>query len=256
MAKKTTGKSIVAWEQQFEQFAKENTANVKTSDGKFISFGGGRMSFGGADIPDDEIRCVVVGWVYNNNFYDPDVRFDPKNPQAPICYAFGDDEDEMVPHEAALTPQCGSCAACPHNEFGSAQVGQGKACKNTFRLALIAESDLDNIDEAEVVYASIPPKSLKNWSTYLTKVLRDKLKRPHWAVVTTMKRVPDDESQFRVTFTHEENIEDDDMFEPLKKLWEETMATIGFAYPVYESREAPAKRGGGKPAKAQKFARK
>ena len=253
--KKETGTSLVKWDEEFANLAKEATKGIKAgADGKFISFSGGRMSFGGADIPDDEIRCVIVGWTHHNIYYDPDVRYDPKNPQSPLCYAFGTDEEEMEPHSEAPEKQCDSCAECPLNQFETSKTGRGKACKNTFRVALIAEDDLDDIGNAEVVYASIPPKSLKNLSTYLTKDL-DKLKRPFWSVVTLMTRVPDSESQFRITFKFEEMIEDANLFAPLKELWKDTMEGIDFPYQI---REAPAPvKGKAKPAaKAQKFSRK
>lgn len=249
MAKaKKPGTSLVKWEEELAGFATETAKGIKVSDGKFISFQGGRMSFGGADIPDDEINCVIVGWTHHNMLYDPDVRYDPKNPQSPICYSFGQDEGEMQPHEDAPVKKCGSCAECPLNQFESAESGRGKACKNTFRVALIAESDLDDIENAEVVYASIPPKSLKNFANYLAKDLKN-LKRPHWFVKTLMTRVPDDESQFRVTFKHVENIEDGELYEPLKELWKTTMEGLDFPYQVREALE-PKKGAKGKGAKA------
>lgn len=253
MAKKQPGTAVVKWEEEFANLAKENAKNAKVSEGKFISFNGG-MSFAGADIEDDELRCVIVGWAHHNAYYDPDVRYDAKNPQTPICFATGTDEDTMEPHESSPDKQCGSCAACPFNEFESAKQGKGKACKNTIRLALIAESDLEDLASAEVVYASIPPKSLKNWLVYVTKELRDRAQRPHWAVVTLMKRVPDGESQFRVTFKNEELIEDSKLFTPLKKLWQDTMDGIDFPY-VQREAPPPARGKVGK-GKAQKFARR
>lgn len=239
-AKKVTGTALVKWEEEFANYAKETAKGAKVSEGKFISFGGGKMSFSGADIPNNEIRCVIVGWVHANAYYDPSVTYDPKNPQTPLCYAFGTEEDEMEPHSEASEKQCDRCAECEFNKFESAKNGRGKACKNMIRLALIAESDLDDLDTAEVVYASLPPKSLKNWLMYVTKTLRDTVKRPHWAVVTLMKRVPDDESQFRVTFAMEETIENVELFSPLKLLWERTMEGIDFPYAVVE-KPAPKK---------------
>ena len=206
----------------------------------------------GAEIPDGELRCVVVGWVHAFAYYDPDVRYDPKNPQSPLCYSFGVEEEDMVPHEEAPDKQCGSCAECPFNQFESAKVGKGKACKNMIRLALIAESDLENIDTAEVVYASISPKSLKNWLVYAKKTCAQGLKRPHWSVITNMARIPDDESQFRVTFKMEEVIEDSSLFGPLKELWEKTMADIDFPYQVKKD-PPPAPK---KDVKKSKFARR
>lgn len=253
--KKTTGKELVKWDEEFANLAKKSSKGIEVGTGKFLSFSGGRMSFAGADIPDDEIRCVIVGWTHHNAYYDPDVRYDPKNPQSPICYAFGAEQDEMEPLDSVPEKQCENCAECPFNQFESAKSGKGKACKNTYRLALIAESDLDDLDNAEVVYASIPPKSLKNWANYLGKDL-DKLGRPHWSVITLMSRVPDSESQFRVTFKCEEVIEDTSLFGPLKQLWERIEGEIDFPYVVRDN-PAPVK-GKGKAAakKPTKFGRK
>lgn len=252
MAKKETGTSIVKWEEEFKEFAKQTAQGAKAAEGKFITFSGGRMKFGGSDIPDDEIRCVIVGWVHHNVFYDPKVRFDPKNPSTPICYSFGVEPEEISPHEAATDKQCGSCAECPMNEFGSSKTGEGKACKNTIRLALIAESDLEDISTAEVVYASIPPTSRLNWMNYVKKDLLDKVGRPHWAVITLMKRVPDSKSQFKIEFTNEALIEDSKLFGPLKDLWDTTMNGIDFPY---QAREAKEDKKGGK-EKPAKFARR
>jgi len=250
--KKSTSKALVKWDEEFANLAKETTKGIEVGTGKFLSFNGGTMSFAGADIPDDEIRCVIVGWTHHNVYYDPDVRYDPKNPQTPLCYAFDVDQDQIAPLDSVPEKQCDNCAECPLNEFGSAKSGDGKACKNTYRIALIAESDLEDIDNAEVVYASIPPKSLKNFANYLGKDL-DKLKRPHWSVITLLSRVPDSESQFKVTFKYEESIEDTDLFVPLKELWERTKDDINFPYVVRE-KSAPVKKAAAK--KNQKFAGK
>ena len=253
MAKKTTGTALVKWEEELKNYAKETKKGLKAAEGKFISFKSGKMTFAGSDIPDNEIRCVVVGWTHHNAYYEPGVRFDPKNPQTPICYSFGQDEGEMEPLDESPDKQCGACAECPLNQFGSAEQGQGKACKNTFRIALIAESDLEDIDNAEVVYASIPPKSLRNWSNYVSKDL-DKLERPHWSVITTMSCVADKDSQFKVLFKHEENIEDTKLFEPLKALWQRAQEEINFPYAV---REVAAKSSGkGGKGKTSKFAKR
>lgn len=252
--KKETGTAIVKWEEEFANLAKENAKNAKVAEGKFLSFKSGRMSFGGADVEDNELRCVIVGWAHHNAYYDPSIPYDPKNTATPICYATGIDEDEMMPHDSSPEPQNdgGGCSTCPFNEFESAKAGKGKACKNSIRLALIAESDLEDIDAAEVVYASIPPMSIKNWLVYVTKELRDKTKRPHWAVVTMMKCIPDGDSQFRITFKNEELIEDSKLFTPLKSLWERTMEGIDFPYVKKEA--VPVAKG--KSGKASKFARK
>ena len=56
----------------------------------------GRLSFAGADVPGNELRAIILGWIYENQYYDED--FNPDVPQSPACYAFGTDTGEMAPH--------------------------------------------------------------------------------------------------------------------------------------------------------------
>lgn len=255
MAKKEKpGTALVNWDAEFASLAKESTKGIKEStNGKFLSFKSGNMTFNGDDIPDNKLECVIIGVTHHNTYYDPDARYDPKNPQSPICYSFGADEEEMEPHDDSPEKQHSDCASCPFNQFESAKTGRGKACKNTYRIALIASSDLDNISEAEIVYASIPPKSLKNLSNYLKKDLNIKLNRPYWSVVTELSCTPDAESQFKINFKLVEIIKDQKLFQPLKDLWFNTIEDIVFPYQVREAvEEKPAK----KAAKPSKFARK
>ena len=264
--KKSTGKALTVWDEEFANLAKQTSRTAKVSQGKFISFSGGRMSYNGADIPDDEIRCVIVGWVYHNAYYDPKKRYDPKNPETPICYAFDEsppEDGDMTPLDSVPDKQCDTCAECPWQQWESAKQGKGKACKNTIRVALIAEDDLEDLENAEVVYASVPPKSLKNFLRYAVE-LRDKARRPFWSVITLLKRHDDEESQFRLTFSNEDLIEDADLFEPLKEMWEDQAEKIKFPYTVYDNPRPQKKERGGKKDKAgtrisnkpQKFARK
>lgn len=256
--KKETGTALVNWDEELAKYAKESTAGIKESgNGKFLSFRGGNMTFNGEDIPDSELECVIVGWTHHNTYYDPDERYDPKNPQTPICYSFGTDEDLMEPHNDSPDKQCGSCAECPFNQFESAKNGPGKACKNTFRVALIAASELNDVENAEVVYASIPPKSLKNFANYLKKEIGGKLNRPFWSVITTMTCEPDSQSQFKVLFKCSEVIKDNKLFQPLKDKWEETMEGIEFPYPVKVAEKKSSKKEvAKKPAAKNKFSRK
>lgn len=246
--KKQPGKALVKWDEELANLAKDATKGMDLPTAKFISIRGGKLSFGGAAVPGNELRCVVLGWVHENQYYDED--FNPDVPQVPACYAFGVDTKEMEPHENAPSKQSSACEGCPLNEYGSADRGKGKACKNVLRLALIAESDLEDLDSAEIVYMKVPVMSVKNFLVYAAKQLKDVLKRPYWSVITNITVEPDDKSQYRVLFDMAEKIEDSDLFSPLKGLWETTMDGIDFPYPAaIERKAAPAKKGAAKPAK-------
>lgn len=266
---KKPGKAVVNWEEKFATIAKDSMAGIDLPTAKWLSIKSGVLSYGGAEVPDNQLRCIIVGWAFENQYYVG--RFDANNPSSPVCYAFGTDADEMVPHEKASDPQCGSCAECPYNEYESdPKGGKGKACKNVVRLALIAESDLEDLDKAEVVYLKVPVTSVKNFKYYAAKELKTVLKRPMWSVLTLLDVAPDDTNAVKVTFSFIEKLEENDSFaegcfERLEEMFEQTMESIGFPYPENSERtERTPARGKGKPAKGakaapskpQKFARK
>ena len=241
--------ALVKWDEELAKMAAETTKGYKLSQGKFLSLKGGRISYNGADVPDNTLRCVVVGAVFENQYYDEDVPYDPENPSIPLCYAFGE-EDAMSPHEACREPKSEVCKECPLNQYESAQRGKGKACKNVVRLALIAESDLEDLDAAEIIYAKIPVMSVANWKAYNLRELRDGLSRPYWSVVTEISTEPDSKSQFKVVFSVGEVIEDSSLFGPVKALWEKAMKGIDFPYVQIERAAKPS------PKKPVKFAKK
>lgn len=249
---KKPGKELVKWDEEFAGLAKESTKGMDLPTAKFISIKGGRFKFNGADVG-TELTAVITGWTHENQYYDG--PYDPEVAQTPACYAFGQDQDTMEPHEKAPEKQNDSCEGCPMNEWGSAGGrSNGKACKNVLRLALIADSDLEDLDNAELVYLKVPVMSVKNFLVYSKKKLADTLKRPHWSVVTKMELVPDDKSQFRLTFDLEEKVEDSELFAPLKELWQKSMEGIDFPYPAPQEREVRKPAGRGKPAPKAKAA--
>src|SRR6266496_6226194 len=152
MAKKTTSTAVVPWSKELSDLANIATAieeNVGAA-GNMIGTAGGRLKWKGAEIPGNKIMVVVLDHIIEYAWYEG--AFDPNNPQPPACFAFGRDEKTMTPHEKAADIQNDTCAGCPQNEFGSALVGKGKACKNSRRLALITQSDLEDVAGAEVAF--------------------------------------------------------------------------------------------------------
>lgn len=252
-AKKSPGKALVKWDEEFAKYAKETTKNIALPAGKWLSIKGGKLKFNGADIPGNELRAVIVGWTYENQYYEG--KYSADNNQPPVCYAFNEVREDMAPLDSVPDKQSDACATCPLNEFGSADNGEGKACKNVIRLALISEDDLEDVGSAEVVYLKIPVMSVKNFLNYVKKTVADALSRPYWSVITNISLEDDAQAQFKVVFEVAENVEDSELFSPLKELWETTLEGIDFPYPAASERPAkkPVAKGKGKP---QKFAKK
>lgn len=76
----------------------------------------------------------------------------------PDCYS----NDGKAPAADSPKPQCKTCAACKHNQFGSAVSsdgvgGKGKACQDVKRVAVVPAGALN-----DPMLLRVPPASLKN----------------------------------------------------------------------------------------------
>lgn len=96
-----------------------------------------------------------------------DVAYDPnaEHYAAPACWS----DNGVGPSSQSSKPQSGTCAACPHNAWGSAmskQTGKPtKACNDTKKIAVMVPEF-----ENRVFLLRIPPASLKNLKQYATSI--------------------------------------------------------------------------------------
>ena len=197
-AKKSAGGALVKWDEALAKkaMAAQKVAAQVAAGGNFLSFKGGKLSYKDNAIKSNTLDIVVLAAVTENNFFAG--AYDSKNPQAPSCYAFGSpdgDDDGMKPHAEVFkagTNEADECAGCPHNEWGSAEKGRGKRCKNVVKLAFIladvVEGGADAVKKAEVTYAKLPVTSGKRWAGYVNS-----LDKKHFLqYVTTLELVSDE----------------------------------------------------------------
>ena len=78
---------------------------------------------------------------------------------SPDCYS----NNGVGPEPDATNPQCTTCAACPHNTWGSGKEGRGKACSDSHRLAVAPAGQVN-----EPLLLRVPPASLRPLSDYAT----------------------------------------------------------------------------------------
>jgi len=239
-SKKKPGTAVIAWDEKLAaraQMAKKAEASVST--GNFISLKGGIMSYMGNAVPGNKLNVIVVDSILENHFFEG--KYDPNTPQSPSCYAFGRDEDEMAPHEKVEAPQNDICKGCSQNEWGSAETGKGKACKNVRRLAVITEDTLDKgiegITDADVAYIKLPVTSVKAWAGYVNQLAATN--KPPLAFVTEISVVPDASSQFKVQFKAVSEIDDGELIGALLDKADAAEQLIAFPYQAVEA--APAK---------------
>ena len=207
---KKPGTALVKWEEELAKDAElqSKISNDTGSGGNWLSIKGGRLSYQGEEIQGGAINAVVIGFVYENQYYNK--PYDPSVIDVPVCYAFGESDENMAPHKEASEPQFDQCTGCPLNEFGSAQTGKGKACKNVVRLALIPEAELDDLGALEtlpVAFLKVPPTSRKAWNSYAKKICQDTDgNKPTFFFITKIRVHPDPKTQVRVEFSAEDTL--------------------------------------------------
>jgi hypothetical protein len=213
--------AVVNWQDEMEreaQIAQKTQAGI--GGGQFFSLQSSILSLNGTEIPNNEMAVVVVDNILENVYYEG--AYDPDNPSPPLCFAFGREAAGMAPHATVFehgTAQNAKCGkerqpgCCPHNEFGTADRGKGKACRNTQRLAVIfageldgrgkftAEEDAEHFASTAVSYLKLPVTSTQGWANYVNQVAGVQKRPPH-AVFTKIKVVLDKKTQHRVLFEY------------------------------------------------------
>lgn len=223
--------------------------------GKFISVRAGQLMVDGAPVQGNQVAVVVLDSLRENVFYEED--FDSDNPQPPTCYAYSSDEGPMAPHPKAQQAQSAACKGCSQNEFGSADRGRGKACKNRIRLAMLAggtvtRGDFEAFDDPEhfesdgIYQLSVPPTSGKAWKQYLSGI-----GSIHPAKLYTLISVlPDQQHQWHLQFSKLDKVPTN-LLPAIAGRLDEAGEAISQPYQEPSEEERPAKRGRGK-AKGKK----
>jgi len=171
---------------ELAKYAKEDSARLPSGGGSYISIRGKNFSFQGA-VLEDPLKVVAIDYGFENALYEG--KWDPETPQPPVCFAVAKTLDDLAPHESSPKPQAESCRECPHNQFGTADTGKGKACKNSIRLALLSTAtkkfDAGYVEKADPALMRLPPTSTKHFRGYLKKVTEG-LQLPLFSIVTAL----------------------------------------------------------------------
>lgn len=161
------GKGLSKFEKEMMEAARNEAAREKAPTGNFISTDGGEFKFQDTSLP-NPLPGIVVDYSFVNTLYEG--TYDPDNVQPPACFASGMVEADLKPSSNSPKPQADTCAECPHNQFGSADNGRGKACKNTRRVALLPYDAKVKLADAEPAILKLSPSSLAPWAGYVNKL--------------------------------------------------------------------------------------
>lgn len=138
------------------------------------------------------LTVVVVDFANANVFHDRPYKEGEYFP--PACFAAGIEvNDKLTPSKNSPDKQNDTCAKCPNNEFGSK--GDGKACKNIRRLAVIAGAGEDALKpDSDMWILEISPTGGKAWDAYVSMV-RTQFGMPPVGVITDIFFDPESEYQ-------------------------------------------------------------
>ena len=195
-------KEVVNWADKLKSHAVAAAAQEQP-DIMNMSLRGGHMTLDGVSVPNSDLDCVIITSSFENQYYDPEIAFDPDNLQNPICFAMSLDGEEMEHDAASTKPQHnGPCADCWAMQWKSDPVRKkGKACKEKRKLMLLPASQMINggIKKASMAMVSLSPTNVGIWSDYVNALLNE-YQRPPFAVLTKFSVRPHPKKQLEVSF--------------------------------------------------------
>jgi hypothetical protein len=167
----------------------------------------------------------------------------------PDCFSL----DTVKPHESAKVPQADKCSECRFNEFGSAQNGKGKACKEGAKFAAIHADAIESpekIAAATIVQGRLSVLNAKGFRNYTG--FFEEANQPIWSGVSVLNVTPDSKSQYAVSFQSVVADLDDTDLDAIALRVDEAEKLLAQPYPDLEDAapKAPAK---GAPARKRKF---
>lgn len=231
---------LAPWELELAREAKDESAK-ETTGAPRISHKGGKLNIDGRAVANNALQMAIVDYCSAKAYYEDE--YDDSQAAVPVCYAFGRDEKTMAPHENSPNKQAESCAKCPHAEFGSADRGRGKRCKDERRvLAFVGTNDPESLQKAEMRQLNVPPGSLKNWGKYLNAI-KDVTATGNVRTVMTEVSTEPLKGAYALTFKATDKLAPDFIQAVLSRR-QSAEAILFTPYPNISAEEKPKKRKG------------
>jgi hypothetical protein len=251
--------ALTTWNEEVAALANE-AAKSETGATEFFKVQGGVLMWNGAPIPNNQMAVVILDSIHENVYYGS--SYSQGSPSVPLCFAFGRDDADMMPHEVCVkngTAQSGRCKGCQHNEFGTAVLGKGKACRNTRRIAMIVAGKWENgvyqpITDREYYETATPGfhrlavTSVKAFKAFVSQVANPNgiWKLPPFGMVAKFTVVKDPKVQYRVLFDPLSAVPPE-LMPVLLARHKEVRSMIDFPYTPGQDEESP------KPKKKAKY---
>lgn len=239
------------WRAEMAKYAQKTIKmEESTQTSNRISTKGGRLTYHDTQLRDNQMTVIILAALVENVYYER--PFDPDNPSSPDCFAFSEDGEDMAPHEKAHEPQHETCKGCPHDEWGSADRGRGKKCKNQRRLAVLSceEATPKMIEEGEIAMLEVSVTAVKGYSAYAKQLALSGLAPWAWQTTISLVQSPGD-TYFHLEFqsTDRKPISEK-LYSLILKRVKEAEKMIDAPYVFQEPSERAPARGRGKTREA------
>jgi hypothetical protein len=194
------------------------------------------------DEPTTSVEVVILGVNphLSKSYYGK--QYVEGSQDKPICYS----NDGKTPAADSTDRQSKTCAACPHNVWGSGQNAKGRACPDFRRLAVAPAGNLD-----DPMLLRVPAASLKPMAEYAGLLTKRGL--PYRAVVTRLRFDPAESTPKLVPTVRA--ILDEEAFEHAIEVSQgdlvKQIIAEGVALPDDDSDGGPAQEAPAKPARTR-----
>lgn len=155
-----TSTALIDYDAEFAKIAGELQTSLASVGGSYIGTKGKCFTFPSGHV-EPTLNCIVLDFIPLNQLmtpYNPNVRGITR------CWAIGRDASNLVPSNDSPQRQADSCATCTSNQYGSAtNGGRGKACANTYRLAI---TPADATESSDIWLLKVSPTGQRQWNDY------------------------------------------------------------------------------------------
>lgn len=159
----TSTNALAMYEEALRKELETINTRLGTGTRTRISTQGGVFTLPDGTTNPGPLAAVILDWT-NSHAYWETVFGKGKAASPPVCYVVSKDLTNMRPNPNSPKPQAPSCEECRFNEFNTAPVGGGKACKQARRLLIIA-ADAKETDTPLTLDTS--PGGIKVFDAYI-----------------------------------------------------------------------------------------
>ena len=228
--------------------AKEAAVNIQPESIARVQIQSGQMSIGGLPVVGNQLICVVVAEMSERRYFPG--AWEPGSKDSPTCYSQTAVGLPTLPYnpqnaQSHFKPQAETCLTCKWDKYKTADNAKGKKCSEHRHLMLLRagavkhdgeggirvalHKDLAHYQESALTKLSFTVTNLPAYRAYVQSIYANE-NLPVFAVVTSIKLVPDPKYSYRAQFEYVKTL-DIDMVKAVMQRRDEAEGLLYSPYP-------------------------